>query len=67
MIESIAAISAALVELIILGYKAAALYSEAKKKGWVKDGQTINQAINSAKTDDERADLARRLFSHRSE
>lgn len=64
----LAAITAAVTlvtELITLGYKAAALLSEARRKGWVKEGISIANAINEAKTDEERATLARRLFEHR--
>lgn len=67
MLQSIGAIAAVIYEVIVLGVKAYNLYAEAKRKGWVKDGQTINQAINSAKTDEERSALARRLFEHRAE
>lgn len=65
--EYLAAFTAAvtlITELITLGYKAAALLAEAKKKGWVKEGRALSAVISEAKTDEERAVLARRLFEH---
>ncbi len=58
----IAAIATALTELITLGYKAFALFKEAKEKGWIKDGRLLSAAITEAKTDEERAKLAKLLF-----
>lgn len=37
-------------------------YREAKLKGWIKDGYELAAKIEAAKTDDERAVLARQLF-----
>jgi len=60
----LAAISAALIEIITLGYKVYNLIKEAKLRGWVNDGRSLGQQITEAKTDEERAALARRLFDH---
>jgi len=59
------AVIALLNELVLLGVKILALYREAKRKEWIKEGQLIGDALKNAKTDDARADLARRLFEHR--
>lgn len=60
----IAAIATALTEIITLGYKAFSLIREAKRRGWVSDGRSLSQQISEAKTDEERAELARRLYNH---
>lgn len=54
-----------LTELVLLGARILALYREAKRKEWVKEGKLISEALKDAKTDDDRAALARRLFDHR--
>lgn len=61
----LAAVIALLNELVLLGVKILALYREAKRKEWIKEGKLIGDALKDAKTDDARADLARRLFEHR--
>lgn len=58
------AIISILNELFTLGYKIAALRKEAKAKGWIKDGRSLTQMISEAKTDEDRSNLARRLFEH---
>ncbi len=65
MLQSIAAIASALTGLVTLGYKLAALYREAKAKGWIKDNRDLSQAIAGAKTNEERRKLAKALFDHR--
>ena len=65
MIVTIGAAITFLTELITLGYKAFALFSEAKRKGWINDGRTLSVAISEAKTDEDRSKLARLLFEHR--
>lgn len=62
----IAAIALAISDLISLGAKVIALFTEAKKKGWIKDGNALREKIQIAKTDDERMALARALFEHES-
>lgn len=52
-------------EIFTLGYKVAALYREAKQNGWINDGRALSVIVDEAKTDEQRADLARRLFEHR--
>ena len=59
------AVIALLNELVLLGVKILALYREAKRKEWIHEGKLISEALKDAKTDDDRADLARRLFEHR--
>jgi hypothetical protein len=54
-----------LTELVLLGARILALYREAKRKEWIKEGRLISEALKDAKTDDDRAALARRLFDHR--
>jgi len=51
-------------EIFTLGWKVYDLYKEAKKKGWIVDGRTLSTSIKEAKADEERAALARRLFTH---
>lgn len=60
----VAAILSALAEIFTLGYKVYFLIKEAKTKGWIKDGRSLIKQIEEAKTDEERAELARRLYSH---
>lgn len=60
----IAAIAAVLTEIITLGYKVYGLIKEAKLKGWIQDGRSLSKQISEAKTDAERAELARRLSNH---
>lgn len=43
------------------------LFKEAKEKGWVKDGQALQERVQNAKTPEERLDLARLLFEHRAQ
>lgn len=64
VIAAITAAAQAIMELITLGYKAAALLREAKKRGWIEEGRTLTQVIDGAKTNEERAILAKRLFNH---
>lgn len=52
-------------ELILLGVRMVALYLEAKRKEWIKEGKFISEALKNAKTDEDRAALAKRLFDHR--
>jgi|LakMenEpi12Oct12_1017442.scaffolds.fasta_scaffold03017_3 hypothetical protein len=59
------ALVALLNELVLLGVKILALYREAKRKEWIQEGKLIGDALKDAKTDDDRAELARRLFEHR--
>lgn len=54
-----------LTELVLLGAKILALYREAKRKEWVKEGRLLSEALKDAKTDDDRAALAKRLFDRR--
>ena len=54
-----------LTELVLLGARILALYREAKRKEWVKEGRLLSEALKDAKTDDDRAALARRLFDRR--
>lgn len=54
-----------LTELVLLGARILALYREAKRKEWIKEGKLISEALKDAKTDEDRAALARRLFDHR--
>lgn len=63
-VAAVTAVVTLITELITLGYKAASLLAEAKKKGWVKEGRALTAIISEAKTDEERAILARRLFEH---
>ncbi|HNC40292.1 MAG TPA: hypothetical protein PK522_00755 [Nitrosomonas sp.] len=62
--NQVSAIASALIEIITLGYKVYDLIHEAKRKGWVSDGRSLSQQIAEAKTDEERAELAKRLFNH---
>jgi len=59
------AILVAITELASLGYKAYMLYLEAKRKGWINEGRSLSVKISEAKTDEERAELARHLFEHK--
>jgi hypothetical protein len=52
-------------ELVLIGVKLVALYREAKRKQWITEGKRLSEALANAKTDSDRADLARRLFDHR--
>lgn len=54
-----------LTELVLLGARILALYREAKRKEWVKEGRLLSEALKNAKTDNDRAALARRLFDRR--
>lgn len=60
----VAAIAAVLSEIFTLGYKVFALIKEARLKGWIKDGRSLGKQISEAKSDEERAELARRLYNH---
>ena len=62
--NQITVIATALTEIFTLGYKVYNLIKEAKLKGWVNDGRTLSQQITEAKTDEDRAALAKRLFNH---
>jgi len=65
--QAITAVASFFSELFTLGYKVAKLWKEAQLKGWVKDGVKLSAAIDGAKTEDERALLAKLLFQHRAE
>jgi len=52
-------------ELVLLGAKVLALWQEAKRKAWIEEGKLISEALKDAKSDEDRAKLARRLFDHR--
>ena len=54
-----------LTELVLLGARILALYREAKRKEWIKEGRLLSEALKDAKTDDDRAALAKRLFDRR--
>lgn len=54
-------------EMIVLGYKVARLWREAKQKKWIKEGREISQMIDEAKTDEDRRKLAEALFNHRAD
>lgn len=58
----VAAILTAVSEILTLGFKVYFLIKEAKLKGWVKDGRSLSTQLTEAKTDEERAALARRLY-----
>jgi hypothetical protein len=60
----IAAIAAAITELIPVFWKLVNLFKEAKRKGWIKDGQELRSAVQSPRTDEESMALAKRLFEH---
>lgn len=62
--NQITVIATALTEIFTLGYKVYYLIKEAKLKGWINDGRTLSQQILEAKTDEDRAALAKRLFNH---
>ena len=61
----ISAIATAISDLIMVGTKVIALFMEAKKNGWIKNGDSIRDAISKASTDAERMALAKSLFDHR--
>lgn len=58
------AILTAIKEILTLGFKVYGLIKEAKLKGWIDEGKLLTKQITEAKTDEERAALARRLFLH---
>lgn len=62
--NQVSAIANAILEIFTLGYKVYGLIHEAKRKGWINEGRSLTQQITEAKTDEERAELARRLFKH---
>lgn len=62
---SLKALIVLLNELVLVGAKILALYREAKRREWIQEGKLLGEALKDAKTDDDRADLARRLFEHR--
>lgn len=64
---NIGALIAVIRELVLLGAKVLALYQEAKRKAWIQEGKLLSEALRDAKTDDDRANLARKLFNHRSQ
>ena len=64
-LQAIAAIAQLAVEMINLAYRLVRLQQEAKHKGWVAEGVSLANAIEKAETDEERAKLAKLLFSHR--
>lgn len=61
MITSIATICAAVTALIGLGYKIALSIKSSSEKKKIEMGRTIEQRIMEAKTDEERAILAKLL------
>ena len=62
--NQLSAIALAISDLISLGTKVVALYWEAKKKGWIKDGRELRTQIQSATSDEQKQALAERLFNH---
>lgn len=54
-------------QIIPLVIGLAKLYKEAKLKGWINDGVSLQLKINEAKTDEERMALAKSIFNHRAE
>ena len=52
-------------ELILIGARILALYREAKRKEWIKEGKLLGESLKDAETDEQRAELARRLFERR--
>jgi hypothetical protein len=52
-------------ELVLIGVKLIALYEEAKRRQWITEGKRLSESLKDARTDSDRADLARRLFEHR--
>lgn len=62
--QTATAIISILGELFTLGWKIYRLRKEAKAKGWIRDGRSLSSQITEAKTDEERANLARALFEH---
>lgn len=65
MLSTISAALVILKEFFTIGYKLWNLFKEAKRNGWITEGRTLSSYISEAKTDEERAALARRLFNHR--
>ena len=61
----ITAILTAISEILTLGWKVFSLWKEAQLKGWVSDGRSLSQKINEAKSDEDRASLAKLLFDNR--
>ena len=61
-VEAITAVATLITGIITLGYKVALLWRESQLKGWVKDGAKLSAAIDGAKTEEERAILAKLLF-----
>lgn len=59
------ALLASIAEILTLGWKVFLLWRESKAKKWVDQGRSLAQIISEAKTDEERAELARKLFNHR--
>lgn len=59
------AILTAISEILTLGWKVFSLWKESKSKGWVISGRSLSVQLTEAKTDDERANLARLLFNQR--
>lgn len=62
---NLAGIAAVIRELLLLGSKILALYREAKAREWIKEGQLLSEKLKDAKTDEDRANLARALFGRR--
>lgn len=62
----LSAIALAISDLIMVGVKVVALFNEAKRNGWIKDGNSLRAAISTAQNNDQRMALARALFDHES-
>lgn len=62
---SVLAVLNAIVDLLPVIKQLVNLYSEAKLKGWIKDGSELQQKIQNSKDEKERMDLAQSLFNHR--
>ena len=61
---NIALIAKAFLELAPMIISIVKLFSDAKKNGWIKDGQELRSQVQKAQTDEERMALAKRLFEH---
>jgi len=53
-------------EIMPFAYSLLKLYREAKEKKWINDGTNLQLKLNEAKTDEERKELAKAIFNHRS-
>lgn len=64
MLTSIAAIATAISGLIAVYIKISASIKAAREEKRIEDGRSIEKQISEAKTDEERAELARKLSNH---